>query len=68
MYKASLLHVLDALEASEAEFEELMSEKEWYVTSVTDRISSAKQIIIQEIAEYDANVKTDSKRQTGATG
>lgn len=49
MTKADLKHVLDALEDAETEFEELMNEKEWYVTSVTDHIASAKQIIIEEL-------------------
>lgn len=49
MNRSDLLHILSALEDAEAEFEELMKEKEWYVTSVTDRISSSKLIIIEEL-------------------
>lgn len=45
MTRADLLHVLDALQDADAEFEELMLEKEWYVTAVTDKLASAKQII-----------------------
>jgi hypothetical protein len=52
MTKSDLNHILDALECAEAEFEELMIEREWYVTNVTDRIQSAKQIIIQELEKY----------------
>lgn len=49
MNRSDLLHILSALEDAEAEFEELMKSKEWYVTSVTDRISSSKLIIIEEL-------------------
>jgi len=60
--KTDLLHVLDALEAAEAEFEELMVEREWYVTSVNDRIASAKQIITQEITLHGNNRHTASSK------
>lgn len=50
MTRSDLLHVLGALEDAEIELEELMKEQEWYVTSVTDRLLSAKQIIIQELS------------------
>lgn len=64
MNKADLRHVLDALEDAEAEFEELMLEKEWYVTSVTDRITSAKQIIIEELEHVSANKDSQPRQGT----
>lgn len=42
-------HILNALESAEAEFEELMDEREWYVTDVVDILASAKQIVLEEI-------------------
>ena len=50
MNRSDLLHVLGALEDAEAEFEELMKEKEWCVTAVVDHLLSAKQIITQELS------------------
>ena len=62
MNRSDLLHVLGALEDAEAEFEELMKEKEWYVTSVTDRITSSKLIITEELKNA-----TSHKNVPGAT-
>jgi hypothetical protein len=39
------LTVLDAIESAEAEFEQLTHDKEWFVTSVTDRLKDAKVIL-----------------------
>ena len=55
MKRCDLLHILSALEDAEVEFEELMKEKEWYVTSVTDRLTSAKLIIIEELKNATSN-------------
>lgn len=44
-----LKHLLNALEAAEAEFEALMDAHEWYVTEVIDQIASAKQILKEEM-------------------
>lgn len=49
MIRSDLLHVLTALEDAEEEFSELVLEKEWYVTAVTDKIESSIQIIKQEL-------------------
>ena len=49
MLLSDLKHVLDALEAAEAEFEELMNTKEWFVTDVIDRLNSAQEILFKEI-------------------
>lgn len=49
MTRADLFHVFNALEDAEAEFEQLMIEREWFVTEVTDRLLSAKEIIIGEL-------------------
>jgi len=37
--------VLDALKDAHVEFEELMNEKEWYVTEVVDKLLSAIEIV-----------------------
>ena len=57
MDRSDLLHVLSALEDSITEFEELMKEKEWYVTAVTDKLFSAQQIITEEIANAEFRSK-----------
>lgn len=44
-------HILQAFETCEAEFEELMLEREWYVTDVIDHIKSAKEIVTSQIKE-----------------
>ncbi len=51
--KLNLLAVLNALESAQTEFEELMHEKEWYVTDVNDLISSAKEIVVSELEKGD---------------
>ena len=47
--KADLIHVLTAIEDAAEEFDELMKEKEWYVTSVVDKLTSSKLIITEEL-------------------
>lgn len=42
---SELKHVHEALDKALYEFEELMKEKEWYVTDVTDHLESAIEII-----------------------
>lgn len=49
--KNSLLHLLDALESADSEFNELVREREWYVTAVTDKLTSAIEIVRSELAE-----------------
>ena len=43
--RAELMLVKDALESGKAEFEELMLEKEWFVTDVVDLQESALEIL-----------------------
>ena len=43
--KAEMSHVHEAMDKAMYEFEELMKEKEWYVTDVTDHLESAIEII-----------------------
>ena len=43
--RAELMLVKDALESGKAEFEELMLEKEWFVTDVVDLQASALEIL-----------------------
>lgn len=38
-------HVISTLEDCAAEFEELMIEKEWFVTEVVDRIETALEVL-----------------------
>jgi hypothetical protein len=66
--KNDLRHLLNAIEAAEAEFEELMLEREWYVTEVTDQLASAKQIVQEELESYDNKQKdrTSTTRQEGS--
>lgn len=56
MNKADLIHVLDALEDAWEELDELMREKEWYVTKVTDKLESA-QLLIREKLRNEHNYK-----------
>jgi hypothetical protein len=49
--KSDLHHVLAALETAIAEFNELINEKEWYVSDVVDYLASARQIIKGELNE-----------------
>lgn len=46
-----LRHLLNALEAASAEFEELMNEREWYVTDVVDVLASATEIVQSELEQ-----------------
>jgi hypothetical protein len=43
--QAELSHVHEALDKALYEFEELMREREWYVTDVTEHLESAIEII-----------------------
>ena len=43
--KADLFLVKDALESAQAEFEQLMLDKEWYVTDVVDLQESALELV-----------------------
>jgi hypothetical protein len=43
--KSELTLIKDALESAKAEFEELMLEKEWFVTDVVDLQESALEIV-----------------------
>lgn len=45
------LFILETLEGARSEFEELVKEKEWYVTEVLDRIESSLQIITSKDVE-----------------
>ena len=51
MTKSDLLHVLNALDAAEAEFESLETTKDWYSTTgeVVEQLVSAREIIVTEI-------------------
>lgn len=49
--KNCLTHVLDALQSAGSELEELMHEREWYVTAVTDKLTSAEEIVLTELEE-----------------
>ena len=51
MKRIDLLHILDALESAEAEFEQLMLDEEWFVTEVVDKLVSAKQIVEEKLDE-----------------
>lgn len=62
--KSDLRHILEALDDAEVEFEELMNEREWFVTYVVDKLISAKQIVQEELESYD-QVRTGSVRQAG---
>lgn len=65
--KSDLRHVLEALDDAEAEFTELMNEREWFVTYVVDKLASAKQIVQEELESY-AQDRTSSVRQKGPQG
>lgn len=41
--------ILSTLEDAEAEFEQLVYDKEWYVTDVIERIADSKERITSEI-------------------
>jgi hypothetical protein len=43
--KSELTLVLDALESADSELDELVREREWYVTAVTDKLTSAIEIV-----------------------
>lgn len=62
--KNDLRHILEALDDAEAEFDELMREREWFVTYVTDKLASAKQIVQEELESYVQD-RTGSVRQQG---
>jgi hypothetical protein len=47
--KNCLLNLTSALESAQAELQELIHEKEWYVTSVTDQLASALEICYREL-------------------
>lgn len=49
MKKIDLIAIKDALECAEAEFEQLMIDKEWYVTEVNDRIADAKERVMEAL-------------------
>lgn len=49
--KADLHHLLDALQAAEEELEQLMYDKEWFVTDVVDQLASAKEIVVSHLKE-----------------
>ena len=51
MNRTELIHILSALEACEAELEQLVASNDWYVTSVTDQVTSAKEIVLGELNE-----------------
>jgi len=58
--------LVNAIEDALAEFEELSYEKEWFVTSVTDKLESALVILAQEESHYDG--RTSTVRQKGLPG
>jgi hypothetical protein len=60
--KNDLRHVFEALDDAEVEFDELMKEREWFVTYVVDKLASAKQIIREELESYDKD-RASSVRQ-----
>lgn len=62
--KNDLRHVRNALEDALEEFNELMNEKEWFVTYVTDKLESAIEIITEELESYDQD-RTSVSRQDG---
>lgn len=51
MTKADLHHLLSTLEAVETELEELIYEKEWYVTDVIDQVKSSLELVNSQIKE-----------------
>jgi hypothetical protein len=51
MTKSDLHHILNALEAAEVEFEQLIFDKEWYVSEVVELIASAKELVASHIKE-----------------
>ena len=53
MKRIDLLAVLGTLEAAETEFEQLLYDKEWFVTDVTDQITDAKERIAEELNSND---------------
>jgi hypothetical protein len=57
--KNCLLHLLDAVQSASSELEELVVEKEWYVTSVTDKLDSAEEIILGELE----TIKSDKRQE-----
>ena len=55
--KNCLLHLLDAVQSASSELQELVHEKEWYVTAVTDKLDSAEEIILGELETIKNNNK-----------
>lgn len=53
MTKADLLHILNALEAAEEEFQQLIYDQEWYVSDVVDQLASAKEIVETQLKESE---------------
>ena len=51
MTKMDWLHLLDALDDALEEFNELINEKEWYVSDVVDKLASGRQIVLQNLKE-----------------
>lgn len=49
MTKTDWLHLLDAVDDALTEFNELINEKEWYVSDVVDKLGSARQIINEHL-------------------
>lgn len=47
----------ETLLSCKAEFEELMKEKEWYSTEVTDRIESSLEILLTGVREDAENLQ-----------
>lgn len=54
MKRIDLLHIKEALEDAQAEFEELQQTLDWYVTMVPDRLASAMEIILSELQDGDS--------------
>jgi len=51
--KADLRHILDMIETVEAEYEQLELDNDWFVSDATDLIQSAKQLVLERMAEED---------------
>lgn len=51
MTKSDLKHLLNAIDSAALEFEELMREKEWYVTDVTELLYSSRRIVLDALEE-----------------
>jgi len=49
--KAEASHILEALRSCDTELEQLELAKEWYSTTVTDHIASARQILEEKLNE-----------------